>query len=282
MLTSTTQPSTTPSTAVVRSTRSGFGLADPTDVEIPFSAGRTSWTGVSNGVSITVTVDKATPRAGEPVRFDVEASSANGACCDLAILFGDGSMFPWQRPSWTCPSGGPKGNGPVRLSATHTYNRDGRWMFNAQATTGNCRDGAETSGLFGTIEAGAGPSTGQGPAVPEVFLGRTSRPAGHENDLTWASIVARAGDHDGWIRSVSLDWGDGTPPQAFSGYMSWRPNLSGWPGETEKSLPTGAAIHHYAEPGPYTITLTAVSTGCDGTTTQQGTGSLTWEATPSG
>lgn len=272
----------TPSTVANHPDRERYGRVEPDDVEVPFSPGQTTWSGVAGGVNISVTVDKAAPRAGEPIRFEVEASSAAHICCNVAILFGDGYMFPQQNPSHICPSGGPQGHGPIRLSATHTYNRAGRWLFNVQAMTGNCREPGKSNSLFGALEVGPGPSTGQGPEVPNVSIYQTGH-VGPQLDRTWATVVAEVTDDDGWIRSMSLDWGDGSPPQPVGGgYMYCQETRSGWPVPTLKRIHTGEAVHHYAAAGTYTITLTAVSTGCDGSMTQTGKGTFLWEAPASG
>jgi len=229
-----------------------------------------------------VKVDRAAPRAGEPVHFDVEASSATRACCDLVLRFGDGSTYPDHSEPRSCPSGRPQGHGPVTLGATHTYAQNNQWMFEVKALTGNCEEPAGSGTMFGTIQVGPS-STGQGPTLPDVMLARTGflnqadgQPA-HQGDRTWASVVAIANDEDGWVRSARLDWGDGTPPQIFPSGMTCRPTVTGWPGGTQVALATGDAIHHYSTPGSYTVTLTAVSTGCDGTVSQTGAGSLVWD-----
>jgi surface-anchored protein len=35
-------------------------------------------------------------------------------------------------------------------------------------------------------------------------------------------------------------------------------------------------MHHYTAPGVYRVTLTAISTACDGSHEQRGVGALTW------
>jgi hypothetical protein len=284
----TTPPATTVTTRRPGSTSSSTTVppvpSSPA-VEIPFSPGRTSWTGVSSGVTITVTVDKAAPAAGEPLHFDVVASSATRSCCDIVLRFGDGTMYPEEREPWSCPSGGPQGHGPVTSSVTHTYGQNNRWTFWAQAITGNCDEASGSGALFGEIQVGP-TQTGQGPAVPDVwvarsgFLGDPGQPPPHQGDRTWASVVGTAKDDDGWVRSASIDWGDGTPKQVVQSGMICRPAMTGWPSGTQitfGAVASGEGTHHYAAPGTYTVTVTAVSTGCDGTMTQTGRGSLVWD-----
>ncbi|MDQ2827219.1 MAG: hypothetical protein M3Y04_09730 [Actinomycetota bacterium] len=272
--------STSTSTSAPKSTSTSTSVAntsDPIIVKIPYTAGRTSWTGVSEGVTITVKVDKANPAAGEAVHFDVEASSATHACCVIVVKFGDGSQYGQQNETGPCAPGAPQGHGPVTASTSHTYGRNNQYMFEVRALTGNCDDPGGAPTLFGELLVGS-PSTGQGPMLPNVMLARSGMP--HPGDRTWAWVVAVAKDDDGWVRTARLDWGDGTPPEVYPTGMTCRSSLTGWPDGTQimfGAVGSGEGIHHYAAPGAYTVTVTAVSTGCDGTVTQTGTGSLVWD-----
>lgn len=236
-------------------------------------------------MTITMKVDKASPGVGEPVRFDVEASSATRACCVLVVGFGDGATYGQPNEHGPCAPGAPQGHGPVSVTTSHAYGRPNQYMFEVRAFTGNCQEDGGVGTLFGIFQVGP-PSTGQGPTLPHVELSRTmilgenGQPAPHQGDRTWAAVVAVAKDDDGWVRSATLDWGDGTPPQVFPTGMTCRPTLTGWPGGTQiafGAVGSGEGVHHYATPGTYTVTVTAVSTGCDGTVTQTGTGSLVWD-----
>ena len=268
-------PSTSPAPPIIRFSRADWGHVDPGWVEVPFSPGSTSWTGVSNGVAISVRTDKVTPRAGEPIRFDFEVSTPVHPCCGMRFLFADGSDFTKQESG--CAAQALLVPGTARFSTTHVYNLDGRWTFMLNPITGNCGVPGVRPTLFGTIEIAVGTAAAQGPSQPTVLVNRTTPVAGHEGDQRWASIVVQAGDEDGWLRGLSLDWGDGTPPQAFGeGGLGCRPHAGGWPSPSRIWVVTNEAIHHYPAPGTYRITVTAVSTGCDGSLPQHGQGSLTW------
>jgi len=262
----------------VRSGPEGYGPASAYvgKVDIPFTPGQTSWTGVSNGANIAVRTDNARPREGDAVRFDVEVSSPGHACCGIALLFGDGALTD-QGMSASCPDGGNHGPGPVQFSATHTYNLHGRWMFSIQVVTGNCQEPWANASLFGTIEIAPGTPTAQGPFQPTVFVGHTSRPPGHDADFSWASVVGWADDEDGWITTSYIDWGDGTPNQPVNpAFGPCTTGASGWPRASHVATYTGEAIHHYDHPGTYTIVMVVISTACDGTMPQSGARSTTW------
>ena len=271
--TTTTAPARTTRTTVASDpTRADYGRVGPQTVVFPYSAGRTTWTATSNGINITVRIDKAAPRAGEPIQFDMEMDSPTGGCCNARLHYGDHAEYS---PTGPCFPPGP--GAPVKTSTGHVYYADGRWTFWARAISGDCQSPRVEAGLMGTIQVAPAPASGQGPSKPTVTVNRSSPPAAHPTDPSWASVVAQARDADGWIRSLTLDWGDGSPRQEFGGDgMGCRPDAGGWPLESRKSIFTDEAIHHYAEAGSYTIRATVVSTACDGSDPQQATGSLAW------
>lgn len=260
----TTTTSTAPSGPVIRSTRDNYGPTDPWAVDTPYSPGRTSWTGTTKGVTISVRVDQARPKAGEPVQFDIELSSTTQACCGLYFLLGDGSIFA-ERNGWSCPSGGPAGPGTARFRTSHVYNYDGQWTFNVQAITGNCTEPTGTASLFGVIDVAPGTSAAQGPSLPKVELHLSAPVPGHDGEIGWVSVVGEIEDSDGWITHGTLDWGDGTAPQVFEtpAAAQCQTTLSGWPTPHYKLISQSEAFHHYVAPGTYVATLTAVTTGCD-------------------
>ncbi|HEX3622792.1 MAG TPA: hypothetical protein VHT97_10790 [Acidimicrobiales bacterium] len=268
--TTVTAARTTPTPAVVRSTNAMYGPG----VEIPFTPGQTSWTAVSKGVSITLRTDKATPKAGDVVQFDVELSSSDHVCCGLAISFGDGAQFA-QGTAFECP--GPQGHGPVSFHTSHIYNLDGRWAFAVAPITGSCSEPNVEAALLGTLEVGPGVSSAQGPSLPTVSVDSTVLPANLQNDPTWVSIAGMIDDADGWLRDVTVNWGDGSPPERVATGFDNLPcnsSLGGWPTPTKKMIFTGDAMHHYATVGLFTVTVTAVSTACDGSMPQVGTGTI--------
>lgn len=249
-------------------------------MEFPFTAGRTSWTGVSNGVTITVRTDTATPRAGDLIGFDIEASTSGAACCGISVWFGDG-FADNDQDGYSCPLGPSWGPGPVRHRTSHTYNLEGRWAFGVTALTPDCGPPAADGQLFATIDVAPGSTTAQGPSLPQVTIDRSTRPPGHENDYDWVSMAGQVLEEDGWIRTTTLDWGDGSPTLSLGGALgptTCQSTPAGWPAPNRMVIFTGTAIHQYAAAGNYTITLTAVSTACDGKSAPQtGVGTHVWQ-----
>jgi hypothetical protein len=270
------RPSTTTTTTaplVPRNKRSDYGAILPAElVQLAYTPGQTSWAGVSNGVSYKVAIDKPA-RAGAPVEFDVELSSAVHPCCQMYLLYGDG-YFGGQ---FNCEAL-PMASGPLRFHASHVYNTDGLWLFWVEAMTG-CETPPVISILMATIEVHPGPATAQGPSLPVLDIERTQ--TGHDADLSWAAVAGRVSDADGWIKSVSIDWGDGSPPLTLTGDSPCLPTLAGWPGPD--SMWIDRAVHQYRSPDTYVIVATGVSTGCDGTSNPQtGTDRIVWPVPASG
>jgi hypothetical protein len=90
-----------------------------------------------------------------------------------------------------------------------------------------------------------------------------------------AGVVVRAGswvsgtvvDDDGWLETISVDWGDGSPPETVLGSAppDCRDDATRWPSSTFQI----DASHDYAGPAPSTAIVRVTSTGCDGASRQE-------------
>lgn len=131
--------------------------------------------------------------------------------------------------------------------------------------------------LEGTLQIAGGVSSPspQGPAPPSV------RPASvHRYQARVITLSAEAKDDDGYIDRPIVDWGDGSPTQTFSNPRPCTRTPSGWPAGIYTIQPlwmgVGPVTHRYGDDAPHTVTVTAVSTGCDRTGEQRATGTLTF------
>ena len=119
--------------------------------------------------------------------------------------------------------------------------------------------------------------TGQGPSLPKVTLAQGGPVPGHENDYLYVSLIGWADDADGFVRTLLLDWGDGSPVQTLPGdSLGCRPSATGWPKRSSAMISrTPPVWHQYFEKLTFfTVTVTAISTGCDGSQEQRAIGSL--------
>lgn len=284
-------PAPAPTAAPSAAPKAAAGSADapplpghrtPGAVVTPFKAGRTEWSGVSNGITIRMVMTPAVPRAGEPVTFVVEASTPAGLCCNLMLEHGDGSEGAYPpRPGLgplDCARLDPKANS-VRGEITHVYNKGGRWNFSLSARTGTACTPSNPPAAYGSldgtlqVEGGSSAATAQGPARPEI------RPASvYPYAPRVITLGATAKDDDGYIDRLVVDWGDGSATQTYKNPQPCKPTPGGWPGGTYTILPlwmgVGPVTHRYADDSPHTVTVTVVSTGCDGSTEQRTSGTV--------
>lgn len=287
----TTTPAPAPAATTPSTSTSGGSTAAPPlpghrtpgAVVTPFKAGRTEWTGVSNGITLRLVMTPPSPRAGEPVTFLAEASMPAGSlCCHLMLQFGDGSegVYPPYPPlgdTGGCAARELKSN-TVRGEIRHVYNKAGRWNFSLSARWGGvCAAGPTGYGsLDGQLEIGGGaPPTPQGPAPPSV------RPASiYPYAPRVITLAADVADNDGYIDRVVVDWGDGSPTETYKNPHPCKTTPGGWPAGTHTKLPhwmgVASVTHRYADDIPRKVTVTAVSTGCSGAGEQTGSASLTF------
>ena len=281
-------PTSTPSSAGSTGAPPLPGHRTPGAVVTPFKAGRTEWTGVSNGITLRLVMTTPSPRAGEPVTFLVEASMPAGAmCCHLMLQFGDGSegVYPPYAPLGDrspCSARELTSN-TVRGEIRHLYNKAGLWNFSFSARWGpTCTAGPTGYGsLDGQLQIGGGGAapTPQGPQLPSVLPASIYPYASRV--ITLAADVA---DNDGYIDRVMVDWGDGSPPETYKNPQPCKTTPGGWPGGTHTKLPhwmgVASVTHRYADDTPRKVTVTAISTGCSGTGEQRGSASLTFPEPP--
>lgn len=247
---------------------SDLGPIPPGSVVFGYEAGRHSWSGTSHDVNIAVDMSPAAPHAGETVTFTIYTSSVH-RCCHASMVFGNGRTV----------GEGECSNPTTATSATTVfttiYNRGGRFEFSASAASGKDCDGG--GDLYSWIEVGSGTSSGQGPAVPVAEVRWDTSPPAHDGDPSYLSLYGDATDDDGFVRHLIVDWGDGTVV-TYPGDTDCHEGTDGWPAGSEAWLPANpwGPIHHYKTYGTFRITLTAVSTACDGSDSQRGHGSMTW------
>ena len=245
-------------------------------VDRHFQPGRTSWSTSGAGWSISARIDNPTPFSGQPVRFDFEISTTVDPCCGISVFFDSAPSYS-ARSGGTCPVSEPRPPGSARFSTTVVFQGLGWQRFNVVANTGSCGLDPPRSSLVGEVDVKPRSLSFQGPEPPVLGLSETYV-QGHRGDRTWLGVFGDARDYDGGrIRSVTIDWGDGSPAS----------HPSEPPPPACRVQPDGSMVadwmtfdtvpHHYSAPGTYVVTVTAVSTACDGISMpQSGSRSFTW------
>jgi len=246
---------------------SDLGPMPPSSVYFPYSAGRQSWSGTSHGITMSVHMSPAEPKAGQTVTFDVQTSAA-ARCCYAYMVFGNGR----GTPDVHCMQGPTGTSYDVRY--TTIYNKPGRYEFLAGAMRGPSCD--EQGDIYGYLEVAPGTSSGQGPSLPVVQVDNSTPPPKHQNDPAWMTLWGHARDEDGFIKKFIVDWGDGQT-ETFPGDVDCQRGSDGWPAPSEADVPYDPPPpHHYTSYGNFRIRLIAVSTACDGSDVQRGVATMTW------
>ena len=216
----------------------------------------------------------------------------------VAVLTGGGVAVAANRSGTDGPAdlavagGPPPTEAPIATStpATTTTSTVSTTTSTVVRTTSTKPSASTTRGPVSTYTVPARPGarptttvtvplagTGQGPSLPKVMLAQGGPVAGHENDYLYVTLIGWADDADGFVRTLLLDWGDGSPVQTLPGdSVRCRTSANGWPGPSSALISrTPPVWHRYFEKLTFfTVTLTAVSTGCDGSQEQRGTSTL--------
>lgn len=274
--TATTTPAATTVATKPAAPPPADGLGPWADVDRRFQPGRTSWSNLGRGWSISVQIDNPAPVVGEAVHFDFTISSTVDPCCGVSALFTGAPAYS-ARSGGQCPAGGPQQSGTARFRAAVAFNQPGWQSFTVAALTGSCGIDVPRASLIGDIEVRPRPLHVQGSAPPELMIWAGSV-QGHPGDRRWLGIGGDARDPDGGrIRSVTIDWGDGSPVDHPGDPLPPACTVQADGSVVTAAMRFSNVPHHYATPGSYVVTVTAVSTACDGISMPQSSSrSLTW------
>ncbi len=180
--------------------------------------------------------------AGAPMDWKVKAYDTAGRLLRIEVRFGDGQSKVYE-PSDACAA-----DVNVKKFFTHTYAKAGTYTGTAIVTTGECGAPTESKTVTQSVKVVA-EGAGNGPAVPTVSAGQVD---GQEK------VTLHGADSDGFVKKFWVDWGDGSPET----YVGPRSLDLCEPGKGSTWDTT--ATHDYSEPGTYTVTVTVMSTNCDG------------------
>ncbi|MER3452945.1 MAG: hypothetical protein C4344_04635 [Acidimicrobiia bacterium] len=213
------------------------------------------------GPWIEVSVGRAT--AGSLTEISVTTYEPTGFRGLVTVDFGDGSttnsyveFYPGLKP---CQGG----SAFSQFLFQHAYRVPGTYSVEIALERCRSREVVKAAPVRVSVDPPAdGVLPSNGPREPGVSGLSGATP---EADGT-VRLNVGASDRDGFIRTINVDWGDGSSPTEVS-----------WPlrdcHDTPTSYPKDSRVatrveHRYPTPGTFRITLTAISTGCDGESPQ--------------
>lgn len=249
----TVAPTTAPATAVVRTTGLTVALSSQQSAEgvvalavhVRDTDGR--WSGVGRTV---VDFGDGSTRLPSPEDMGV---------CDTAP--------PWRRAAGSASS-------PLdeTRTFTHSYRVAGAFHIAVQVITRvDCTDdGKDTASAALDAQVPITPGTTNGPQKP---FARLACDSGSRGSLV-ARICLAGRDEDGWVDNITVDWGDGSAPTMVP--LEKSDHCSDTPRTYPASERGARADHTYQQAGPFTMTFTAFSVGCDGADPQSSASTQTW------
>jgi hypothetical protein len=212
-------------------------------------------------LTLTVEVRPPTPAVGEPVRVRVVVTSTRPGLLSLEPAFGDEQPLTDTRVILDCAPVQPPHPGTIgrkTLVREVRFTTAGSHRVRAVAKVHSCRGSEDVDGGgFVVVRASRLPTNG--PYRPVL----TIEPLAQWNDVRHergVTLTLRAGDDDGYVRRIDVDWGDGSPTETvgiehddcLAGPIFVRRPQTRW------------ATHIYTRDGTYRVTATATSAGCDG------------------
>ena len=225
---------------------------------------RKAWHVEKGGATFDVRIDRTGVQTAELLEFTVVADSGDWFINRIELNYGDGRGAQVTEPGFNACEGTHR-KATARLR--HAYRQAGPYSFTARfyaspRTMCQTPEHVELA-VTGTIRVTPGATPSNGPS--RVTIDHANQlglaPAGQ------ADFHGSASDEDGWIRELSIDWGDGSPIERKSFSLDdCEDSARRWP--TSWSVVMDG-VHRYAEPGTYTLTFRAVSTGCDGRDPQE-------------
>lgn len=215
-------------------------------------------------IAVTLTVSPPAVRAAQLVVVTIRAASDVGGLVFHGITWGDGTITPAPRYTGPVGSGRPASHfqvpGPQQLNFGpygHFYRRAGWYRVAATFTHGSSSCGKPNSAICtGSFRVHViGPNAASnGPLFSDPAVGIYGITDGaFLGDLS-------SYDPDGYIRSMTIDWGDKTSKRTFANHAACIDTATTWPSSYVWLRPI---THHY-RPGLYRIRTTMISTGCDG------------------
>jgi hypothetical protein len=251
----TTEPTTT-SSAVAASTTLLALRAGATPAAPSYS---------SDSTAARLAVNPHPPVQGQPATIAIAPKPPYDSG-GVSVDFGDGSPVVSERPL---------GYGAhcydTTWSPQHVWRQPG--TYHVVVLLGACdandyvsNDRTATAAL--DVHVAPGRAASNGPSLP----GGALPIANDDTDPYLVHVHVDAGDSDGYVTSIALDWGDGSAPGRFEQPLTGCDDHAGaqYP---SSFVNADFGAHKYASAGKYNLVATITSTGCGGKDEQRGAAS---------
>ena len=226
-------------------------------------------TAASGPLTVSVSMSPSTVDTGTDTHALVTARDGEGRLLAVDIDWGDGKTFHFSPGDVACPR-----TTHLDGSFNHRYASPGSYAVHVTVTTGDCAPTEKvTKEAHVTVtgsEPTSSPTSTNGPSEPTA--GATSRTG---DNAAYTYLNASGGDADGWVKRITINWGDGTGTTTVGEWStSSCANASGsdHPAATHHD---GNVNHHYESAGSHTVTITTYSVACDGSSQQVGSSTVT-------
>lgn len=228
-------------------------------------------TAASGPLTVRAVMEPGTVAAGSTSTAYVTARDGEGRLLAVDIDWGDGSApFHFSPGDVACPR-------TTHLDGrfTHTYatGRSTPYPVHVTVTSGDCAP-TETKTVETHVTVTGGdpspsPTMTNGPATPVPGATQTTG-----DNPAYVYLHVTGSDQDGFVRRISVDWGDGTSSLVGEWSTSSCTNADGTT-HPVASQQGGNVNHQYSTAGQHEVTLHVQSVACDGSHEQSGTSTVT-------
>lgn len=204
------------------------------------------------------------------VPFEIRVRDPHGFLSLYEVHFGDGAIRrqggligPCHGPRKFVPSTKPDPALDRTIVVRHAYRRPGAYRVLILVQTSECRGEPSPVWVAAKALVRRGPFRSNGPERPRLTI-RQIGPRTRDPRLT--NIRLEAEDHDGYLHSISIDWGDRTPLQTERFPVErCREEPGGWPASARDAVYS----HRHRPRGVFKLRVIATSVGCDGRDAQR-------------
>lgn len=196
----------------------------------------------------------------------------SGTFLRIVVDYGDGVVDDWWPAEAGCPSASPDDPAEGTYDLEHAYRKAGTYTVSAHAEEITSCEVTATANDAARIDVAQGADVSNGPYQPtggaKIVAKSTEQPGSglFAKPTYLVRGVVAGSDRDGWVDRITVDWGDGTNPEAYEyGTDGCEDTPTTWPDSSRKT----EIQHSYAQQGPYVVTVTIRSVGCDGEDAQE-------------